>query len=98
MIIDELQRKEGFEQILEEICNTGTSGGLLWSLMKPQYKGGVGGHALFHSYSWGGSRWPGFESGAYFNEAENLMLIRAYGYKIRGMQTPPLPPPADAPF
>src|SRR3546814_5324041 len=26
------------------------------------------------------------------------MLIRAYGYKIRGMKTPPLPPPADAPF
>lgn len=98
MIIDEFQRKEGFEQILEEICNTGTSGGLLWSLMKPQYKGGIGGHALFHSYSWGGSRWPGFGSGEYFNEAENLMLIRAYGYKIRGMETPPLPPPADAPF
>src|SRR3546814_8028314 len=34
MIIDEFQRKEGFEQILEEICNTVTSGGLLWSLLK----------------------------------------------------------------
>lgn len=98
MIIDEFQEKEGFEEILEEICNTGTSGGLLWSLMKPQYKGGIGGHALFHSYSWGGSRWPGFDSGAYFNERENLMLIRAYGYKVRGLEVPPLPPPTDAPF
>jgi len=98
MIIDEFQRKEGFKEVLEEICNTGTSGGLLWSLMKPQYKGGIGGHALFHSYSWGGSRWPGFDSGEYFNETENLMLIRSYGYQIRGLKTPPLPPPTDAPF
>jgi hypothetical protein len=98
MIIDEFQRLDGFKEVLEEICNTGTSGGLLWSLMKPQYKGGIGGHALFHSYSWGGSRWPGFGSGDYFNERKNLMLIREYGYKIRGMKTPPLPAPTDAPF
>ena len=98
MIIDEFQRLEGFKEVLDEICNTGTSGGLLWSLMKPQYKGGIGGHALFHSYSWGGSRWPGFGSGEYFNERENLMLIREYGYKIRGLEVPSLPAPTDAPF
>lgn len=98
LIIDEFQRMEGFSEVLEEICNTGTSGGLLWSLMKPQYKGGIGGHALFHSYSWGGSRWPGFDSGEYFNERENLMLIREYGYKIRGLEVPSLPAPTDAPF
>lgn len=98
MIIDEFQRMEGFKVVLDEICNTGTSGGLLWSLMKPQLKGGIGGHALFHSYSWGGSRWPGFDSGEYFNERENLLLIREYGYKIRGMEVPPLPAPTDAPF
>lgn len=66
--------------------------------MKPQYKGGIGGHALFHSYSRGGSRWPGFGNWDYFNERKNLMLIREYGYKIRGMETPPLPAPTDAPF
>ena len=98
MIIDEFQRMEGFKEVLDEIYNTGTSGGLLWSLMKPQFKGGIGGHALFHSYSWGGSRWPGFGSGEYFNERENLMLIREYGYKIRGMEEPSLPAPTDAPF
>jgi len=98
MIIDEFQRLAGFKEVLDEICNTGTSGGLLWSLMKPQYKGGIGGHALFHSYSWGGSRWPGFDSGEYFNESNNLMLIREYGYKIRGLEVPPLPAPTDAPF
>ncbi len=98
MIIDEFQRMEGFREVLEEICNTGTTGGLLWSLMKPQYKGGIGGHALFHAYSWGGSRWPGFGSGEHFNESRNLMLIREYGYKIRGLKTPPLPAPTDAPF
>ncbi|WP_336515821.1 hypothetical protein [Pollutibacter soli] len=98
MIIDEFQRKENFENILKEIVETGTSGGLLWSLMKNQYRGGIGGHALFHSYSWGGSRWPGFKSGDYFNESENLMQIRAYSYKIRGLDTPPLPPPTDRPF
>jgi hypothetical protein len=98
MIIDEFQRIDGFREILEEICSTGTSGGLLWSLMKPQYNGGIGGHALFHAYSWGGSRWPGFGSGEYFNERNNLMLIREYGYKIRGLKTPPLPAPTDAPY
>ena len=98
MIIDELQRMEDFEEVLEKVCNTGTSGGLLWSLMKPQYMGGIGGHALFHSYSWGGSRWPGFDSGKYFNERENLMKIREYGYRIRELDAPPLPAPTDAPF
>ncbi|RKD90336.1 glycoside hydrolase 5 family protein [Mangrovibacterium diazotrophicum] len=98
LLIDEFQKMEGFTDILDEICETGTSGGLLWSLMKPQYNGGIGGHALFHAYSWGGSRWPGFDSGDYFNERENLMKIREYGYKIRGEVAPPLPPPAGAPY
>lgn len=98
MIIDEFQRLDGFREVLEEICNTGTSGGLLWSLMKPLFTGGIGGHALFHAYSWGGSRWPGFDSGEYFHERENLMLIREYGYKIRGLKLPPLPAPDDSPF
>lgn len=98
MIIDEFQRFEGFKEVLEEVYNTGTSGAMLWSLMKPQYTGGIGGHALFHAYSWGGSRWPGFDSGDYFKERENLMLIRAYGYKIRGKQQPALPAPTDAPY
>ena len=98
MIIDEFQRLDGFRDVLEQVYSTGTSGALLWSLMKPQYTGGIGGHALFHSYSWGGSRWPGFDSGNYFKERENLMLIRSYGYKIRGEQEPPLPAPTDAPY
>ncbi|ODS82930.1 MAG: hypothetical protein ABS46_07645 [Cytophagaceae bacterium SCN 52-12] len=98
MIIDEFQKMEGFKEVLDEIVSTGTTGGMLWSLMKPQYNGGIGGHALFHSYSWGGSRWPGFDSGEYFDERKNLMLIREYGYKIRGLQTPPLPAPSDAPY
>ncbi|MFD2569666.1 hypothetical protein ACFSUS_03420 [Spirosoma soli] len=98
MILDEFQRLDGFKDVLEQVYNTGVSGALLWSLMKPQYSGGIGGHALFHSYSWGGSRWPGFDSGDYFNERENLMLIRSYGYKIRGEKEPPLPAPTDAPY
>lgn len=97
LIIDEFQRMEGFKEVLDEIANTGVSGGLLWSLMKPQYKGGIGGHALFHSYSWGGSRWPGFDSGEYFDERKNLMLIREYGYRIRGLRAPSLPAPSDSP-
>ena len=97
MIIDEFQRLEGFKDVLEQVCSTGTSGALLWSLMKPQFSGGIGGHALFHAYSWGGSRWPGFDSGDYFKERGNLMLIRSYGYKIRGEREPALPPPTDAP-
>ncbi|MBB5282594.1 hypothetical protein HNQ92_000715 [Rhabdobacter roseus] len=98
MLLDEFQRMEGFEQVLQQVQKTGTSGGLLWSLMKNQYTGGLGGHVLFHSYGWGGSRWPGFDSGDYFNESKNLMLIREYSYKIRGLKVPPLPAPVDAPF
>jgi len=97
MIVDEFQRMDGFIESLDGIIETGTSGGLLWSLMKNQYKGGIGGHALFHSYSWGGSRWPGFNSGEYFHETKNLMLIREYSYKIRGLNLPSLNAPADAP-
>lgn len=98
MIIDEFQKMEDFTDVLDEICHTGTSGGLLWSLMKPQYKGGIGGHALFHSYSWGGSRWPGFDSGEYFDERKNLMKIREYSYKIRKLDVPSLPAPVEAPY
>ncbi|WP_339867026.1 cellulase family glycosylhydrolase [uncultured Algoriphagus sp.] len=98
MIIDEFQAMDRFTPILEEIVETGTTGGLLWSLMKNQQNGGIGGHALFHAYSWGGSRWPGFNSGEYFNEAHNLMEIRAYSYKIRELPVPPLPAPIDPPF
>lgn len=97
LIIDEFQQMDEFEKTLNRVITTGTSGALLWSLMKHQYKGGIGGHALFHSYSWGGSRWPGFNSGAYFNEEKNLHLIRDYSYKIRGQKTPPLPAPAGQP-
>lgn len=98
MIIDEFQRLDDIKDVLEQVYSTGTTGALLWSLMKSQYNGGIGGHALFHAYSWGGSRWPGFDSGDYFRERENLMLIRSYGYKIRGKQEPPLPAPTDAPY
>lgn len=98
MIIDEFQKKDGFKESLDGIINTGASGGMLWSLMKSQYKGGIGGHALMHAYSWGGSRWPGFNSGEYFDEAKNLMMIREYSYRIRGLNVPPLPAPTDAPY
>lgn len=98
LIIDEFQQMAPFEEILKRVEQTGTTGALLWSLMKYQFKGGLGGHALFHSYSWGGSRWPGFNSGAYFNEEKNLQLIRAYSYKIRGKAIPSLPAPDDKPF
>jgi hypothetical protein len=98
MIVDEFQRMDGFKESLDGIINTGTSGGMLWSLMKNQFRGGIGGHALMHSYSWGGSRWPGFNSGEYFNETKNLMLIREYSYKIRGLDIPALPAPLDAPY
>ncbi len=98
MIIDEFQKMDGFDSTLEQIVNTGTTGGLLWSLMKNQYTGGIGGHALLHSYSWGGSRWPGFDGGEYFNERKNLLLIRKYSYKIRGLKVPEIPAPTDPPF
>lgn len=98
MIIDEFQEMDRFPGILERVEQTGTTGALLWSLMKSQYKGGIGGHALFHSYSWGGSRWPGFNSGAYFNEEKNLHLIRKYAYKLNNQQVPPLPPPYGKPY
>jgi len=98
LIIDEFQQMEKFAGILDRVQQTGTTGALLWSLMKYQYKGGIGGHALFHAYSWGGSRWPGFNSGAYFNEEKNLHLIRNYAYKIRDEQVPPLPVPDGIPY
>lgn len=98
MIIDEFQKMDGFRETLDQILNSGTCGGLLWSLMKNQYKGGIGGHSLMHAYSWGGSRWPGFNSGEYFDEAKNLMMIREYSYIIRGLSVPPLPAPTDAPY
>lgn len=98
LIIDEFQRMDRFEETLQRVEQTGTSGVLLWSLMKNQYKGGIGGHALYHAYSWGGSRWPGFNSGAYFNEEKNLIAIRDYSFKIRRMATPPLPAPYGKPY
>ena len=98
LYFDEFQRLDDFDEVVEEIYNSGSSGGLLWSLMKPQVKGGIGGHALFHSYSWGGSRWPGFASGDYFNESKNLQSLRDYSYKIQGKPIPPIVAPTTPPY
>ncbi len=87
----------GVRRVLDTVVNSQCSGALIWSLRFHNRDGGF----YWHSEPYGGNlfkayHWPGFPSGAAFNETEHVQLVREKAHAIRDMapparQLPPVP-------
>ena len=83
------------EDAMKTIMDTGTAGGLLWSLRFHDRDGGFYWHSepsgdnLYKAF-----HWPGSEVGAAYDEIPLMALVRSNAFKIRGIT----PPPVDAPL
>lgn len=80
---------------LDAVAQTGTAGALIWSLRPRSRDGGF----YWHSEPAGGNKykayhWPGFPSGADYDEAGLLALVQRTAFEIRGLPVPKPEPPA----
>jgi len=77
--------------ILDTVINKNISGIMIWSLRGHNSEGGF----YYHSADNGGTtyHWPGFESGAFYDEKNLMKLMRESAYKINGKEIPPIPVP-----
>ena len=80
---------------LDAVLETGAAGGLVWSLRYRNRDGGF----YWHSEPAGGDKykayhWPGFPSGADYEEMSYLRLMQQKAFAIRGLAVPPPQPPA----
>ena len=84
-----------FKRVYDTVVDNDISGALLWSLRFHNRDGGFywhwepAGGGLYKAY-----HWPGFDSGAAYEERQVLALTREFAFKIRGLEPPPSPPPA----
>jgi hypothetical protein len=84
------------QDAMQAIIETGTSGGLLWSL---RFRNRDGGFYWHSEPGLGGDKykayhWPGSILGAAYDEMNLMALVRANAFAIRGMTPPPIPVPA----
>ena len=82
----------GVEKVLDTVIGNGVSGAMIWSLRYHNRDGGFYWHSepagagVFKAY-----HYPGFATGAAYEESALLRLLRAKAYEISGL---PVPPPA----
>ena len=82
------------ERILDDLMASDVSGALIWSLRFHRREGGFYWHSeplgsgLFKAY-----HWPGFPSGADYDERHLLALMRARAFAIQDRVAPPLEAP-----
>jgi len=81
---------EGVKRLLDTVIEKHLSGAMIWSLRFHRREGGF----YWHSEPAGGNRykayhWPGFPSGAGYDETALLALLRREAYAIRGVSPPP---------
>jgi hypothetical protein len=81
-------------ECMEAVVETGTAGALAWSLRFRNRDGGF----YWHSEPAGGNKykafhWPGFSTGADYDETGLLSLMRQKAHELRGLALPPIPPP-----
>jgi hypothetical protein len=81
---------------IQTVIDEGISGALLWSLRMHRREGGfywhmeVGtGRNIYKAF-----HWPGFASGDRYDERIVMRLMREKAHEIRGLEPPPLEPPA----
>jgi hypothetical protein len=85
----------GMTAVMDTIIREGIVGGLVWSLRYHNSDGGFywhhepSGGDLFKAY-----HWPGFTSGAAYDEIDFLAEMRRRAFAIRGLPEPPLELPA----
>jgi len=82
-------------EAMKAIKETGTAGGLLWSLRFRNRDGGF----YWHSEPAGGNQykafhWPGSSVCAAYDELPFMKLVRHEAFVIRGLTPPPLPVPS----
>ncbi|HJQ81524.1 MAG TPA: cellulase family glycosylhydrolase, partial [Lacipirellulaceae bacterium] len=81
---------------IQTVIDDGISGALLWSLRMHRREGGfywhmeVGtGRNIYKAF-----HWPGFASGDRYDERIVMRMMREKAHEIRGLEPPPLEPPA----
>jgi mannan endo-1,4-beta-mannosidase len=86
---------QAVERVLDELIQSDVSGALIWSLRSHRREGGFYWHTepmgsgLFKAY-----HWPGFASGADYDERRLLSAMRERAFAVQGRPAPPLEPPA----
>jgi hypothetical protein len=83
------------ERVYDAVIQSGVSGALIWSLRFHNRDGGF----YWHFEPAGGAKykayhWPGFETGAGYEEKAVLDLTRRKAFEIRGLAAPAIEPPA----
>jgi len=81
--------------VLDTVIDNDVSGALIWSLRFHNRDGGF----YWHSEPWGGDfykayHWPGFPSGALYDEASLMELMRRKAFEIQGKPVPEHTAPA----
>jgi mannan endo-1,4-beta-mannosidase len=82
-------------RVLDTVIDSGTTGALVWSLRFHDRDGGYYWHSeplgagLYKAY-----HWPGFSSGADYEETALLNLVREASYRIQGGVSPGITPPS----
>lgn len=75
----------GLEAAVDAIIDSGTSGGLSWSLRFHSRDGGFYWHSEMQGLGlYKAFHWPGFESGRDYDEKNVMKLIRRKAFEIRG--------------
>jgi mannan endo-1,4-beta-mannosidase len=73
--------------VLDSVISSVVSGIMGWSLRQHNRDGGF----YYHGAAY---RWPGFESGAAWDEQSVIRLFREKAYQINGVAPPPVPVPS----
>lgn len=86
---------DGMRKVLDTVIDSGTSGALIWSLRYRSRDGGF----YWHSEPMGGNKfkayhWPGFPSGAEYDETILVKLMQQKAFQIRGLDVPEIQPPS----
>ena len=98
LIIDEfgLGNTENLKSLMDTICNSGISGGLMWSIRGHRRDGG------WYYHNEGGTKVnsfhvPGFADGFNYDETRMLDILKTHAFKIRGIQSDEIEKPYPAP-
>ena len=81
-------------RIIDTVISTGVSGIMIWSMRSHNRDGGF----YYHTNDY---RWPGFPSGAAWDEIAVVQLLREKAFRINGREPEPIPvpePPRLLPF
>lgn len=84
----------GLEAAMQAIIDSGTSGGLSWSLRFHNRDGGFYWHSEMQGLGlYKAFHWPGFDSGRDYDEKNVMKMMRKKAFEIRGEKLPPMFPP-----